>query len=254
MTAQVPAARFAFPSVVAHRGASAEAPENTHAAVRRAAEIGARAVEFDVKLAADDIAVVIHDDTVDRTTDARGAVAGYTADELAKLDAGSWFDPRFADQGVPPLTAILADLLDAGLTCNIELKPDPGTAAPTARAALTTAVAVWPDDLPPPLLSSFDMAALAVAREVRPDWPRAALFGRRGDVPDWLAAARDLECVAVHADQRRVDAAAIAAFHDAGFAAAVYTVNDPDRARDLWRDGLDYLFTDDPAALLPAAP
>ncbi len=244
-----------LPPVVAHRGASIAAPENTGAAFRRAAELGARAVEFDVKVSSDGIPVVIHDDTVDRTTNATGPVGGFTAAALAALDAGSWFDPAFAGQGVPALVDTLADLAAAGLTYNLEIKPDagnaPDNAIATATAALTVATAHWPASLLPPVISSFSETALAQARVIAPAWPRAMLVGD-GAPGQWLAAAARLDCVAIHANQRRLDAGAIAAIAAAGLSLGAYTVNDTGRARDLWHAGVDYIFTDDPAAMLAA--
>ncbi len=242
-----------LPPVVAHRGASIDAPENTLAAFRRAAGLGARAVEFDVKLSSDAIPVVIHDDTVDRTTNATGPVVDFTAAALGALDAGSWFDPSFAGQGVPTLVDTLAVLAGAGLTYNLEIKPDdaPDNAIATATAALTLASAHWPASLLPPVISSFTETALDRARAVAPAWPRALLVSD-GDPGQWLAAAARLECVAIHANQRRLDAAAIASIAAAGLALGAYTVNDPGRARDLWQAGVDYIFTDDPATMLTA--
>lgn len=243
---------FSFPPVVAHRGASAETPENTLAAFRQAAALGASAVEFDVKLSADAVPVVIHDVTVDRTTTAAGPVAGFTVDQLQHLDAGSWFDSQFAAEGVPTLAAVLAVLGESGLTCNIELKPDPGTAVATTQAALDVAAAVWPGDRTPPLLSSYERDALAHAQEILPQWPRAALV-RAADTATWIDYARDLGAVAIHADSGDMDQAVAAKIQAAGFALGVFTVNDVDRARELWHCGVDYVFTDDPGALLAVA-
>ena len=107
-----------MPAVVAHRGASAAAPENTLAAMRRAAEMGARWAECDVRLSADGVPVVIHDGTLDRTTDGRGALAAHTAAELARLDAGSWRDAAFAGEPVPTLAALLEEARRLGLGLN----------------------------------------------------------------------------------------------------------------------------------------
>ncbi|HEV8228512.1 MAG TPA: glycerophosphodiester phosphodiesterase family protein, partial [Candidatus Limnocylindria bacterium] len=95
-------------SVVAHRGLSAEAPENTMTAFRRALEVGCDLVEFDCHLTADDVVVVIHDDTLDRTTNGSGYVRDRTVQEITALDAGSWFAPEFADEQVPTLDAFVA--------------------------------------------------------------------------------------------------------------------------------------------------
>lgn len=106
---------------IAHRGASDEAPENTLVAFQRALEQGADALECDVHLSADGEVVVIHDDTVDRTTDGTGAVAGMTLEELHQLDAGSWKGPQFAGQRIPTLQEII-ELLGETIPLFIEFK------------------------------------------------------------------------------------------------------------------------------------
>ena len=92
----------------AHRGASASAPENTLAAFRAAEAAGAAGIELDVHLSADGVPVVIHDETVDRTTDGHGPVAALTLCRLRQLDAGRWFAPAFAGEALPTLEEILA--------------------------------------------------------------------------------------------------------------------------------------------------
>jgi len=106
----------------AHRGASGYAPENTLAAFRMAADLGADMVEFDVHLTADDRLVVLHDDTLDRTTTGRGYVRDHTSAEIAMLDAGAWYAPEFAGQRVPPFDDALAWASDAQMPLSIELK------------------------------------------------------------------------------------------------------------------------------------
>lgn len=106
---------------IAHRGASVDTPENTLAAFEKARELGADGIEFDVQLCADGTPVVIHDATVDRTTNGSGRVAEMTLMELKQLDAGTWFDPAFADQRIPTLEETLA-AVGSELLLNIELK------------------------------------------------------------------------------------------------------------------------------------
>lgn len=110
-------------TLVAHRGYSAEAPENTHAAFTEALMRGYDHIEFDVQLTKDGVPVVIHDLTVDRTTNASGLVKDYTFSEIQELDAGSWFDESFKGQTVPSLSEVLA-LLKGRARLHIELKSD----------------------------------------------------------------------------------------------------------------------------------
>jgi glycerophosphoryl diester phosphodiesterase len=230
--------------VIGHRGAAADAPENTLASFREAARQGARMVEFDVRLSRDGRAVVFHDDTLERTSSGLGRVADHDLAALQALDAGGWFAPRFAGEPIPTLEQAVAVCLDLGLAVNIEVKPDRGREAETARIALAAAAALWPAGRPPPLVSSFAPACLEVARAVVPHWPRGLLVGR---VPrDWRARAARLACVAVHADHRSLDAAAVARIKAAGLAVLAYTVDDAGRAAQLWGYGVDAVFADRP--------
>ena len=110
--------------VIAHRGASAEAPENTLAAIEAAIEIGADAVEFDIRSTFDNRLVLIHDEEVDRTTDGRGRVAGMTLKRVREFDAGSWFDPCFKGERIPRLAEALDLLATSGAVPIIEIKED----------------------------------------------------------------------------------------------------------------------------------
>lgn len=116
-----------------HRGANAVAPENTFAGFEIARRAGADYVETDVRTAADGTLVLVHDDTLDRTTDGSGAVAERSPDELARLDAGSWFGPRFAGQRIPTLEAFLEWIEDAAPLGAILEAKGPGTGGPLAR-------------------------------------------------------------------------------------------------------------------------
>src|SRR6188474_1210870 len=113
------------PILIAHRGGSLEAPENTMAAFRHAIEVGMRLVELDVQLSSDGEMVVIHDETLDRTTDGTGAVHDYTLEELRQFDAGTKFGPQFVGERIPTLREVLELCLDKGAGVVIELKaPD----------------------------------------------------------------------------------------------------------------------------------
>src|SRR5882672_3455210 len=114
------------PPVIAHRGARASAPENTMAAFRRAYEDGAKWIEVDIKLTHDGIPIIMHDDTLDRTTDGKGPVADMLWDDMQKLEAGNWFGPGFAGERVPRLSEVLHFVLEHNMRINMELKPCPG--------------------------------------------------------------------------------------------------------------------------------
>ena len=240
-----------LPRVIGHRGACGLAPENTVASFRKAAELGVRWVEFDVHLSADGIPVVIHDDTVNRTTSGRGKVAALTLKELQAFDAGTWFEPRFEAERVPTLETVVALLGRLGLGAVVEIKPSPGTEAVTAEAAACLLMQRWPDHLPPPMVSSFEVTALERAHEVAPGIARALLIDRvRGD---WQHQVDRLGCSALHAGQSRLDAKTVASVTQAGLPLFAYTVNDPARAAELFRWGVAAVFSDRPDLIEPVA-
>ncbi|HKW54244.1 MAG TPA: glycerophosphodiester phosphodiesterase family protein, partial [Stellaceae bacterium] len=166
-----------WPRIIGHRGAALTAPENTLAGFCMAAALNVEWVEFDVRLTSDGRCILLHDDTLDRTTNGRGPVSRLTFDEVRRLDAGSWFSPDFAGQPVPGLEETIGLLAQLNVGAVVELKPAPGAEAATGRAATAVLVEHWPVTLPPPLVSSFKPAALAAAREVAPQLARALLVG-----------------------------------------------------------------------------
>jgi glycerophosphoryl diester phosphodiesterase len=242
-----------------HRGAKALAPENTLSSMKAAAAAGARWVEFDVMLTADGEPVLFHDDTLQRTTGVKGAMAKTPFATVRGLDASLGFARRYglregrrfvgrADCRVPSLEDTVACLLELGLTPNVEIKPTAGLAAETAELALTRMLPLWPQDCLPPLISSFERVSLAVARRVAPHWPRGLLAG---EFPrDWRRAMTDLDCASLHLDWQRTRRADVAAVKAAGYAFAVYTVNGVRAGRRLLDKGVDCLITDRPDLLL----
>ncbi|HEX4598415.1 MAG TPA: glycerophosphodiester phosphodiesterase [Burkholderiaceae bacterium] len=243
-----------YPRVLAHRGGGIFAPENTVAALRIGQQRGFRGVEFDVTLSADGESVLMHDATLNRTTDGRGPVAGRTWAELARLDAGGWFSPDFAREPIPRLADAIAFCRGHQVWINAEIKPAPGAELQTGQQ-VARAIArdfadrmqsvVAPDGLPDPqlpLLSSFSSQALGAARDAVPALPRGLLCGR---IPrDWREQLQGLECVALHCDHRHLDAEAIEAVHSAGYWVFCYTVNDRRRATRLAQWGIEAFCTD----------
>lgn len=240
-------ARFSYPtSVVAHRGGGIVAPENTLAGLHEARQRGYAAVEFDVMLARDEAPVLMHDDTLDRTTNGFGAVPGLSAHELAGLDAGSWCDARFAGEPVPALEAAGQLCRALGLFANVEIKPyAPGgevVARQTGAVVAERCARIWNGDFGGLLISSFAPAALAAARAIAPDLPRAYLFDA---VPaDWRNELARLECVALHCNAARLDAATAAAIKSDGYGLMCWTVNDLEFAARLFDWGVDAICTD----------
>jgi glycerophosphoryl diester phosphodiesterase len=243
-----------WPRILAHRGGGALAPENTLAAIRHGCAMGFRGIEIDARLTRDGVPVVIHDRTLERTTDGHGAVAEATVDEIARLDAGRWFGPQFAGEPVPTLAATAAHCRIHGIWINLEIKRAPGNVARVGEIVARSTAQLYGDLLRPggdrgecvvpqvPLLSSFGRDALLAARVAAPDLPRALLVD---DVPaNWRAELETLGCVSLHADHEMLTPELARAVKDAGYWLFCYTVNDPVRAREIFGWGVDALCTD----------
>ncbi len=234
------------PVVIAHRGDSAHAPENTLAAFRQAAEKGADAIEFDVKLSADSEVIVLHDQTVDRTTDGHGDVRHLPLAALRDLDAGARFDPRFAGERIPTLEEVFEGV-GTRLHMNIELTnyATPGDALVEKVAALVRKHAMQERVL----FSSFFPGNLRKAARLLPEVPRGQLAWRGW--MGWPARAFLWRGqFALHPYLTDVTPGLVARLHQAGKRVFVWTVNAEADMNHLLRLGVDGLFTDDPALLL----
>ncbi|NKB45354.1 MAG: glycerophosphoryl diester phosphodiesterase [Alphaproteobacteria bacterium] len=239
-----------LPRIVGHRGAPQTAPENTLASFRAAAAAGAQAVEFDVALTFDARPVVIHDTSLERTTDGTGLLAENTLEAVSGLDAGSWFDPSFAGEIVPTLEETI-DLLEVlGLGADIELKPDPGREVETAEVALSIAQECWPNDKPPPVITSFSRVTLAAAKDAAPEWPRGLCFDLLPD--DWSEAIGTLGASMACPNADRLTGDQAATLIAAGLDVMAWTVNDVEQASKLLQWGISSLCTDVPQELRAA--
>ncbi|HEY4371691.1 MAG TPA: glycerophosphodiester phosphodiesterase [Burkholderiales bacterium] len=238
---------FRYPCrIIAHRGGGTLAPENTLAAIRYGHGHGFGGVEFDVMLARENVPVLMHDDTLERTTSGRGALADKSAAELSALDAGSWRDARYAGEPVPSFEAAGRLCVELNLFANVEIKPyAPGGEAVARETGKLTALAtqrLWTGAAQGPLLSSFSGIALEAAMRAAPEMPRAYLFDA---IPaDWHARVAALDCVAVHCNARKLDAQTAAAIKAAGYGLMCWTVNEPARGEELFAWGVDALCTD----------
>lgn len=226
------------------------APENTVASIRRARQLGALWVEFDVKLTRDGVPILMHDERLERTTSGQGRVADHTLAAIRELDAGAWFAPAFAGEAVPTLAEALATCAELGLGINVEIKPCPGREVETARVTVETLLEHWPENRPAPLVSSFAPACLAVARDLAPAMPRGYLAGRLPAL--WQQQLDAYGCRSLHLSDRRTSERQRAAVLAAGVPLLLYTVNDPDRARELLGTGIAALFTDRVGEVLAA--
>ncbi len=242
---------FRLPKVIGHRGAAAYAPENTLEGIREAARRGARWVEVDAKLTGDGVVILMHDDTLDRTTNGGGAVAEASYREIGLLDAGAWFGAAWRGARVPRLVDALSLLIELDLQANVEIKPCPGREVETATAVAEIVHRCWRPGRPRPLLSSFSRTSLSSARAAMPDIPRGLLIWEFRS--DWAAAAATLDCVSIHCAERHLTSQWAGEIRRAGFGLAVYTVNDPGRARELRAWGAQCLITDCPDVIIEVA-
>jgi glycerophosphoryl diester phosphodiesterase len=239
-----------YPLWIAHRGAGKLAPENTLAAFRAGAAHGYRAFECDVKLSADGVPFLLHDDTLQRTTSGQGPAIERSWVELSQLDAGGWHSRGFAGEPPASLHAVARYVLRNGMHLNIEIKPSPGHGEATGRAVAQAAAELWRDAATPPLLSSFQTAALEGARAAAPTLPRALLLDKLRE--GWLEAAQALGCVAVVTDHALQDAELVNQVHGAGLRALAYTVNDREAVQRLLQLQVDGIITDAVDRFAPA--
>ena len=242
---------IAVPRLIAHRGASADAPENTLAAFRLAAAQGATWLEFDAMITADEAIVLHHDDSLTRCAGLDAVVSETPLSVVTALDAGGWFGPAFRGERVPTLAKTLTVMAELGLGANVEIKPCAGFEERTGELVAQAIARDWPATLPPPVVSSFSLEALAAAR---PHLPASAEIAPLFDaVPEeWEAIAAGLGAGAIHTDHKTLTPDMAKAIRGAGLALRCYTVNDPDRARALFAMGVTSVFTDKPGAMADA--
>jgi len=240
-----------LPRVIGHRGAAAYAPENTLAGFALAAEQGVTWVEFDVRLTRDGVPVLIHDDSLDRTTNGFGPVVNATLKEIKALDAGSWFDPRFAGEEVPTLAEALDVIHDCGMVPNIEIKANQGERWYTGRVVGEAIEGLWPPGRPTPLVSSFEIRSIAGFKQVRPDLPIGLNIWKRPHY-QWSLATRWLDCSSVHFAAQHVTDRQIGEVKRARRRVVCYTVNNAAQARNLFSRGVDAVFTDTPDRIFEA--
>ncbi len=224
-----------LPRWFAHRGGGALAPENTLAGLRLAADRGLAAVEFDVMLSGDGTPVLIHDETLERTTNGHGRV-GQTPDaRLFALDAGN-------GERIPRYAEAVAACREYGLLANVEIKPAAGFERQTAETVAGLSAELWQGARVPPLFSSFSLVALEIARDRAPQIPRGVLFER---VPaDWLATVRRLQAVTLHCAAAHLSDEVLAEAQANGIPVLCYTVNTEKAAKSLFGRGVSAVFTD----------
>jgi glycerophosphoryl diester phosphodiesterase len=229
-----------------HRGAAALAPENTYAGFALAAEAGADYLELDVQLSADGVAVVIHDDDLDRTTDGHGPVAAASWAVLRHLDAGTWFDRRFAGQRIPTLSGFLRWLVARPpLGATIEAK------GAGSGAAIATAILASPARLRLSICS-FTAAELRAASTMAPDVPRLLIVDRDDPAVDLFAAAAGARATGINVPWPWLSGDLVERLHGAGLLVVGGTLDDPAEVPACLRLGLDAVDSNRPAVIVAA--
>lgn len=232
-----------YPRLIVHRLGGALAPENTLAGLALAAQLGCKAVEFDVMLSADGVPLVVHDETLERTTTGRGRVADYTAKELRSLDAGVRHHAAFSGERIPTFAEVLRACAAYGILPNVEIKPARGFVVETAAAVVQAIAVHWHGDTLP-LVSSFSFEALATVRDIAPRLPRALEVVA---VPeDWKEQVSVLGCIGFHASAEDNTLAQLRDCRRFGLQMAIWTVNQRGRADALYAMGMDTVFSDRP--------
>ena len=245
-------APWPYPRWIAHRGAGKLAPENTWAAFRLGAQYGYRMFECDAKLSSDGVPFLMHDATLERTTNGHGTGGDRPWTQLAQLDAGGWHSRSYAGEPLPTLENLARYCIANGFFLNIEIKPTPGQEEVTGRVVGEYAARLWQGQAVPPLFSSFKPEALAGAMATAPHLPRALLIDALWD--GCFDKAQALGCVAIVCNHALWDPALVAQVHGMGMRTLSYTVNDDWAAQRLIALGTDGIITDRVDLFSPATP
>jgi glycerophosphoryl diester phosphodiesterase len=232
--------------VVGHRGAMGHCPENTLASFERGLELGADWIELDVHMSRDGVLVVIHDETVDRTTNGHGLVRDHSLAELKALDAGSWFGPEYAGQRIPTLDEVLAWARQRNTIVDIEIKNAPIFYA-GIEAAIIEALDRY-DMAERVIVISFDHAAVQSLKALDARIATGVLYaGRPVDAGAGMARAARADAVLPH--WAYVTAEDVGAAHAAGLSVAPWVSSDPEVLRQLIAAGVDAIGTNHPDVL-----
>lgn len=235
-----------YPRMIAHRGAGLYVPENTLAAMRYGAQHGYQMFEYDVKLSRDEVAVLVHDDTLDRTSNAKGLVCDFSFAQLSEYDFGAWHSSDYVGEPVLTLAGMANFTIPKQLHSNIEIKPNAGWEKHTGKQIALMAQRLWKNAVLPPLLSSFSIEALESAGVAAPELPRALLIEHPvKEVPTLIQQMQQLECVGLNIDYRLLSNDLLQACQSAGFFVCVWTVNEADLIKSLFARGVDAVITDE---------
>ena len=231
------------PWVIAHRGASGHAPENTISAFERAVQLGAGFIETDLHLTRDGRFVAIHDSVVDRTTNGHGAVHDFTLAELKKLDAGMWFDRQFMGEQIPTLEDILDFARKHDVVFYLEVKFDSAWGMHRALVAALQEV----QNFARTIVTSFDPGTLASIQKLDPSIMLGLIVEE--STLDSVKAATEVGARQLCPRWDRVTEELVQTAHEADLHIATWTVNSADAMRAVIETGVDGVITDFPDRL-----
>lgn len=231
-------------TVFAHRGLPSAAPENTMSSFRLACERGATWMETDVDIIADGTAIIIHDSTLDRTTNRSGSFYPLISEELERVDAGSWYSPAFAGEHLPTLREYVDFLNAHRVNANIEIKQNEQGADRTVELVDTVAAELSKLDADREvIISSFSQPLLMKFHERHPEFAIGVLYETVALYDDWLSVLELCGASYIHPEDVRLTKDRVRRFCDAGYGVNVWTVDSVDRANELFNWGCTGVFT-----------
>ncbi len=237
--------KIKLPQIIAHRGCAGYAPENTLEAIHTAADMDIDWVEIDVKITKDQIPILFHDDTLERTSIGTGNIADLTLAELREFEVGSYFSESFSGVRIPTLLEAIDVILERDLGLNLEIKPCPGREKETAEVILDLMSHIW-DDHERLLVSSFSHVSLETAYDMVENWHRGFLLEGNEWPDNWQEFIQHLDPSTINIDGNMCDPKRIQDAVNVGLPVIAYTVNDPGQAHLLQSLGVHTIISDEP--------
>lgn len=227
--------------IVGHRGACGYAPENTLASMDKAKQLNVTMVEFDVRMLTDRELIILHDDSLERTSNGYGALRHHTLSSIRSLDAGSWFGQEFTGEKIPRLAELLHKLSELNLEFIIELKADEEQKSLYVESVLATIDELW--DGPSPIYFSDNMEILSLLNEIRSQAITGVVIDHWDDRYFSLARKHDIDIFVI--DYREISHDIVTEIKALDKQIACYTVNDEAVMTELWEMGVECVISDE---------
>jgi len=235
-----------IPKIIGHRGAAGLAPENTLSSIKKAYKSGLVFIEIDVKVTKDNIPILLHDDTIDRTTNKLGKCSNYNFDELSNLDAGSWFNKKYKNEKILSLVDCIKFANKKKIGLNIELKPNRGKEIDNVIAIkkILKKFKIKSNSF----FSSFDINSIQYLKKEIPNIKRSFLVGEKNtkSLSKILNICKKYDCFSLGLDKKIIDEKVVSYFKKNKLFLTVYTVNNVNTAKKIFKMGVDSIFTDRP--------